>query len=223
MIKKDYGKWDLPKSWNEISLAKLMHIEKLRGEDGALVKIIACITDKSVDEVNELPMPFIDGIISQLAFLQEAPQIEPSATTVINGETYGVNIMEELTLGEWVAVQTIMHNDKNDVAGILAVVCRKPGEVYDTSFENQVYEKRKAMFETAPCTAVLGVIAFFLTLFAVSNQLSQQYSTAKELALDSIAKNIKTLRKGGGGVGFFTRISAMARLRKLKRHINTTF
>lgn len=221
--KTNFGKWTLPTSWEQVTLGQLQRIEALRGEPGAAVKIMSVLSGKDEDEVRALPVQFFDTAAAAMSFLAEAPSIEPSCSCVIGGERYGVDVAERLTLGEWVAVQSVMQSDSNDVAGILAVVCRKDGEAYDSEFENEVYQSRRQMFIDAPCTEVLKVVAFFLTLFATSSGSSRRCSVMKEEALRLTRTCIGSLQEGGGGAGFFSRRSAIRKLRRLSGHIASTF
>lgn len=221
--KTNFGKWTLPTSWEQVTLGQLQRIEALRGEPGAAVKIMSVLSGKDEDEVRALPVQFFDTAAAAMSFLAEAPSIEPSCSCVIGGERYGVDVAERLTLGEWVAVQSVMQSDSNDVAGILAVVCRKDGEAYDSEFENTQFEKRKKMFEEASCLEALRVVGFFLTLFATSSGSSRRYSALKEEVQGSIQQITGTLREGGVGIKSWSRLRAIRSLKKLKRHIDTNF
>ena len=223
MVEKDFGEWNVPESWDDITLGQLMELDALNEEVPSLTKVVSVLTGKPLDVVEQLPLQFTNSIISKMDFIREQPNVEPSPSCVIGGERYSVNVTEEMKLLEFVAVEDILKNNKDDAAGILAVVCRKDGEVYDSEYENKVFAERKEMFLDAPCTAVLPVISFFLLRWSLSNQTSQRYSVMKEEVQNLIAENISLLRKDGGGGVFSMRRSWARKLKRLGKYIDSHF
>lgn len=217
--KRNFGKWELPTSWDGVTLRQVQALDRSSG----VVEVISVLSGRSVEEVSELPVTFVESMMGAMSFLGERPEFEPSCSCVIGGERYEVNPTEELTLGEFVAVESVLQADPNDAAGVLSVVCRRPGEAYDTRFENTVAAERREMFLDAPCTASLPVISFFLLCWSTSRSCSRRCSLMKEEAQGLIAESIATLSSGGGGAGFFGRRSAARKLRRLSEHIGRTF
>jgi len=217
--KKDYGEWTLPRSWEEVTLSQLLALEGVTSP----IKIISVLSGRGEDEVAALPVQFADAIVSELGWLALPPEVEPSASCVIDGETYRVNVSENLSLGEFVAVQSVRQADPNDIATVLAIVCRRAGEAYDIEFENGKVAGRREMFLSAPCTEALKVVGFFLTLWSLSEGCSPRCSQMKEEALNLTRENIETLRKGTDGIGLWSRRRAIRRLRALEKHIRTTY
>ena len=219
-IIKDYGKWNVPTKWEDISLKKYQEIERYyegKDEKFDVRDVLNILTDKSEDEINSLPAEFLDTILTHLIFLTTTPEVgEPSNKIKIDGEEYIINIMEKLKLGEYVAVDTVLKNDKHDYASILAILCRKNGEIYDSTFEAEVFEKRKEMFEKQPVTHILPIISFFLDLYIASERLSHLYSVVEE-GIDLIQQNIENLEK----IGVFKKLSLNWRMKKLKKSLRS--
>lgn len=188
-----------------------------------MTKVVSVLTGKPLDIVEQLPLQFTNAILSRMEFIKERPEIEPSVSCEIGGERYSVNVVEDMKLGEFVAVETVLSADKDDVAGVLAVVCRKGGEVYDTEFENKVVEERKKMFLDAPCTKVLPVVAFFLLRWELSENCSRRYSAMKEEALNLTQTCIDSLASSTVGIGSLSRSRARRKLKRLKKHISTAY
>ena len=221
----DYKEWNVPTKWEEITLAQFEKIQKFyEGEEERktdIRDIVHILCNKTVDEVNELPAEFLSIILDKLSFTTEKPEMEePSNNVEIDGVTYQVNIMEKMKTGEYVATEMIMKNDKNDLAGILAVLCRKEGEVYDSKFENEVLAERKNMFLAQPVTKVLPVCAFFLDLWMASEGVSRLY-TALEENINRIAQNIQSSRKLGLGRKLYMKWQ-IRKLRKSLKSIKST-
>lgn len=217
--KKDYGEWTLPRSWEEVTLSQLIALEGVTSP----IKIISVLSGRGEDEVAALPVRFADAIVSELGWLASPPEVEPSAQCVINGETYRVNVSENLSLGEFVAVQSVRQADPNDIATVLAIVCRRAGETYDIEFENGKVAGRREMFLSAPCTEALKVVGFFLTLWSLSEGSSQRYSVMKQEALRLTRESIESLEKNTLGIASWSKWRAIRRLRALEKHIRTTY
>lgn len=220
----DYGQWTVPTSWDEITLKMFSDIERYYSDKEKKFdarEVLQIFTNKSVDEINELPIEFTEMLMSKLAFLQEKPH-EQEATNkiVVDGETYIINIMEKLKTGEYVAIDTILKADKYDYASILAVICRKEGEVYDSKYEAELFDKRKEMWENQSVVNIFPTIAFFFNLYFTLRIPSQLYSEVEE-GLNHIQRHIETSDK----IGVFRRHYLnwqMRRLRKLLKSSKST-
>lgn len=192
--KIDFGKITVPTSWDEISLRQFQEIEKYYKEnkDFDVRDIIHILTNKTRDEINELPVEFLEIILQKLSFMNEQPKVEkPTNKIELNGQIYQVNIMNKLKAGEYIAVDSVVKSDASNFAAILAVVCRKDGELFDSKYENEVLEERMKMFENAPITKILPIVNFFLQCYTMSNGLSLLYSKVEE-GISLIANSIET-------------------------------
>lgn len=196
----DFGEWICPKSWDEITLKKYEEIEKYyadKDNDFNAAEVLHILCDKTVDEVNALPVEFTEKIMQHLTFLQTAPDVlEPTNEIEIDGVTYRIATEKTLKFGEYVATDTVMKADSHDYASLLAILCRKEGEPYDSKYEAELFDERKAMFEKQPITKILPMIAFFLALYGLTIGLSQAYSEVQEEA-DRLVKNIKSSQRLG--------------------------
>ena len=220
-IIKDFGKWDVPSKWDDVTLKIYQDIERYYADKEEkqfdVRDVLHILTNRSIDEINELPSDFLDTILTHLLFLVTTPDVgEPSNKIKIDGEEYIINVMEKLKLGEYVAVDNAIKADKSDYASILAILCRKKGEVYDSKFEAETFEKRKEMFEKQPVTKILPLVGFFLNLYIVSERHSQLYSLVEE-GINLTQQNIKSLEN----LGVSKRLSLNWQMRKLKKSLKS--
>lgn len=217
----DYGSWTIPSSWDEITLKQFQDIERYYADKDKKFdarEVLHIFTNKTVDEINALPLELTEILMNKLLFLQEKPkEQEPSNKIKIDGEEYIINVMEKLKTGEYVTVDTILKNDKFDYSSIFAVLCRKNGEVYDSKFEAELFEKRKEMFEKQPITKILPIIGFFLNLYVMLKIPSQLYSEV-EAELNRIQKHIETSEK----IGVFRKHYLKWRMRKLQKLLKSS-
>ena len=216
----DLGSWKVPTSWDEVTLKQFQEIETYydgtdKQFDARDVLHIFC--GRSIDEINELPMDFVESIMGHLMFLQTKPEERKSTNKIeIDGELYVINVMEKLKVGEYVAVDTVMKADKHNYAAILGILCRKQGEVYDSRYEAEVLNDRIAMFERQPITNILPLVGFFLNLYIVLERHSQLYSLVEE-GINLTQQNIESLEN----LGVSKRLSLNWQMRKLRKSLKS--
>lgn len=219
--KIDFGEITVPSSWNEITLKKYQEIEAFYDESQDnfnVMDVLHIMIDKDIDYINSLPAEFLDIILDKLSFLSEKPDFgEPTNKITINNEIYTVHFENQLKVGEYIAADTILKNDKHNYAALLAILCRKDGEIYDSKFENEVIEDRIKLFENQPVLKVMGLIQFFFLLSNLSSATTLLYSNIEE-AINLTQEHIETLRKNGE-ISRLSMRSAMKKLKKLRKSI----
>ena len=219
--KIDFGEITIPSSWNEITLKKYQEIEAFYDESQDnfnVMDVLHIMIDKDIDYIKSLPAEFLDIILDKLSFLSEKPDFgEPTNKITINNEIYTVHFENQLKVGEYIAADTILKNDKHNYAALLAILCRKDGELYDSKFENEVIEDRIKLFENQPVLKVMGLIQFFFLLSNLSSATTLLYSNIEE-AINLTQEHIETLRKNGE-ISRLSMRSAMKKLKKLRKSI----
>lgn len=219
----DFGSINLPTKWEELSLKQFQEIEKYYSEhegEFKITDIIHIMCGKSVDEINAMPLEFLDIISDKLEFMTTPMEkAVPTKEVEVNGEKYVIHTEEQLKVGEYVAADTILKNDSHNYAALMAILCRKEGEVYDSKFENEELMKRIEMWEKVPVMKVMGIISFFLTCYTLSvtpTLLSSEVEEAINLTRNSIETSAKN-----GQISRRCMKSAMKKLRKLEKSINS--
>lgn len=218
----DYGEWTVPRTWDELDLKTFQEIERYYSDKDKqfdVRDVLEILTDKTRDEINELPAEFLDTIMTHLVFLQTKPEDkQPTNKIMIDGEEYTIHFENKLKVGEYVAADTVLKSDPHNYAGLLAILCRKDGELYDSKFENEILPGRVELFEKQPVTNVLAIISFFLQLYIASQSTTLLSLKVKE-AIDLTRKDIETLQKSGE-VSKRSMKSAMKKLKKLEKSIS---
>jgi hypothetical protein len=212
----DFGKWTVPTSWEELTLKQFQEIEKYysnKDKDFDIREVLHIFTNKTEDEINALPIVFTNELMNKLMFLKDKPKdYEPSNFIEIDGVRYGINIMEKLKTGEFVAIDTILKNDPHDYISIFAVLCRKDGEVFDSKFEAEEFGKRVELMGKQPAIKMLPLIAFFFNLYVVRKTHSLLYSEVEE-GLNHIQQSINNSES----LGVFKRRSLNSQMNKLRK------
>lgn len=219
----DFGSWTVPTSWDELTLKQFQEIEKYysdKDKDFDIRDVLHIFTNKTEDEINALPIVFTNELMNKLMFLKDKPKdYEPSNFIEIDGVRYGINVMEKLKTGEFVAIDTILKNDPHDYISIFAVLCRKDGEIYDSKFEAEEFDKRVELMGKQPAIKMLPLIAFFFNLYIVRMTHSQLYSEVEE-GLNLMEQNIESSRANGDLSALSTR-RLMKKLRKLRKSLKS--
>ena len=219
----DYGKWKTPSGWNELTLKQFQDIERYyadKNKEFDVRDVLEVFTDHSRDEVYQLPIEFVEKLLEALKWLSEPPKYgQPINYVDIDGERYEVNVREKLKTGEYVAVNTVIKSSPHNYAALLAILCRKNGEIYDSKFENEVLPSRVEMFEKQSVVSVMPVVFFFINLWIALGQTTQ-LSLRVEEAINLEREHILSLRKSGD-LSMFSTKSLMKKLTKLEKSIKS--
>ena len=218
-VEKDFGEWKVPSSWDDLTLGKFQELERLYDtEDGNERKfdvrdVLDLMTDRTKDEINELPIEFTDMLLRKMYWLHEQPQFgKPSNKITIDGVQYTVHNENEMKFGEYVALDTALKGDKHNYAAMLAILCRKDGEIFDAKFENEVLPSRIEFWKNVSVMKVMPIVSFFLELSSMSLQVSQLSLEIQE-GINHILKHIETSKQNG----VFSALYTKWQVRKLKK------
>lgn len=218
----NFGEIKVPTSWDEVTLLQFEKInEYYQDKDKTfnVVDVIDIFIDKDKDYIMSLPAEFLEIILDKLKFLStEIETKEPTNKIEIDGETYQINFMEKLKAGEYIAVEMATKDNNFNYASVLAILCRKENEIFDSTFENEVLPNRVTLFEKQPITKIIPLISFFMNCYILSVLPSQLSIQLKE-GINQERKNIESLYESGQ-VSRRSMKSAMKTLKKLEKTIN---
>ena len=223
--KKDMGKWVLPTRWSEVTLGQFARLEKLyngSASEGYIdnIDIISILSGRERDDVMALPLEFISTMQTHLVFLELEPEVGGASNVIeYEGEIYQVNYKEDLTFGEYVDFDKILKSDPTNYPALMAIICRKEGEAYDSDFQANVYPERVKMFENMSVLKVLPVVSFFLQRYILLEKIFQASLEIKQGA-NYILENIQNSVVSGAGKGLRSYLVGR-KLKKLRRLINS--
>lgn len=223
-VEKDFGEWNVPSSWEDLTLGKFQELERLYdGEEDKERKfdvrdVLDLMTDRTKDDINELPIEFTDSLLRKMYWLHEQPEFgKPSNKVIIDGVQYTVHNENEMKFGEYVALDTALKGDKHNYAAMLAILCRKDGEIFDSKFENEILPSRIEFWKNVSVMKVMPIVSFFLELSSMSLQVSQLSSEIQE-GINHILKHIETSKRNGVFSALYTKWQ-MRKLKKLQKSI----
>lgn len=222
IVAKDFGSITVPTSWEQITLGQFVKLMRLQEEEGkeepSIVDIMAVLTGTDKKYIYSLPSDFANTIMAHLLFLNKPLKEEPKADVIIDGNLYKINYMEKLKFGEYTDANTVMANDKFDYASLLAILCRREGEIYDDDYIAEHLDERIEMWNNQPITVVYPLVCFFLALSVVSGKHLQDFMTEGEQAIDQSLTHIEDLLRSGEVKKFsLNYVKARWKLRKLRK------
>ena len=222
-VEKDFGEWKVPQSWDELTLGKFQELERFYDGDENERKfdvrdVLDLMTDRTKDEINELPIEFTDSLLRKMYWLHEQPQFgKPSNKITVDGVQYTVHNENEMKFGEYVALDTALKGDKHNYAAMLAILCRKEGEIFDAKFENEILPSRIEFWKNVSVMKVMPIVSFFLELSSMSLQVSQLSLEIQE-GINHILKHIETSKRNGVFSALYTKWQ-VRKLKKLQKSI----
>ena len=221
-VEKDFGEWKVPQSWDDLTLGKFQELERLYDGDEErkfdVRDVLDLMTDRTKDEINELPIEFTDMLLRKMYWLHEQPDFgKPSNKVTIDGVQYTVHNENEMKFGEYVALDTAMKGDKHNYAAMLAILCRKEGEIFDAKFENEILPSRIEFWKNVSVMKVMPIVSFFLELSSMSLQVSQLSLEIQE-GINHILKHIETSKQNGVFSALYTKWQ-VRKLKKLQKSI----
>ena len=223
-VEKDFGEWKVPQSWDDLTLGKFQELERLYDGDEDKERkfdvrdVLDLMTDRTKDEINELPIEFTDMLLRKMYWLHEQPDFgKPSNKVTIDGVQYTVHNENEMKFGEYVALDTAMKGDKHNYAAMLGILCRKDGEIFDAKFENEILPSRIEFWKNVSVMKVMPIVSFFLELSSMSLQVSQLSSEIQE-GINHILKHIETSKRNGVFSALYTKWQ-VRKLKKLQKSI----
>lgn len=229
-VVKDFGKIKVPTKWEEVTLGQFEKIMKLTGGESKRVDVmslLSILTGQDEDYINSLPASFVETLMAHLIFLNDNPRTyDHTASQIkIGDDFYSIHFLEELKFGEYVEVNESIKNDPLDYSSILAILCRKDGELFDEDYVANKFRKRKEMFQEQPVTEILPLIGFFLKLFLISRANSQGCLTELESATSQLLQHTNSSVSNGDGEkrSLSWRMRTTRKLKKLNKAMSRMF
>lgn len=230
-VVKDFGKIKIPTKWEEVTLGQFEKIMKLTGGENKgrvdVMSLLSIMTGQDEDYINSLPASFVETLMAHLIFLNDNPRTyDHTASQIqIGKDFYSIHFLEELKFGEYVEVNESMKNDPLDYSSILAILCRKDGELFDEDYVANKFKQRKEMFQEQPVTEILPLMGFFLKLFLLSRANSQGCLTELESATNQLLMHTNSsVSNGDGGKHSLSwRMRTTRKLKKLNKVMSRIF
>ena len=206
-IKIEDTLYNVPESWDDVTLGQYEkwfdYVADTKMKEVELVSLISTIP---FDLLSTLPLSFYTDVLNMVSFTFAGNDFKPSNKIVIDDAVYSVSVKDELTLAQYVDVEATFEEEGNDsrLSEILAIVCLKKGEKYDS----KILKERKKSFQDLKMNEVFPLLAFFLQLKKNLLMITTFYSKVVEQA-NQFASLIRTSAENGDGIRLLPKLQMM--------------
>lgn len=196
-IEFDGLKFNVPQSWEDITLGVYEQIFRLKPEDTReQVAIIAKICGVEPDTLINWPAEIFNMMVPHVLFVWGDNPYTAAPFISVTGHTPGafaVSIEDRLTLGEWIDADAAQKEDA-PLSNTLAIVCRPVGEAYNP--DNN--EARQKLFAALTMDKIHPVLGFFLQCSTILKKHTNQFSNLQQAA-DLLPRSTQLLQSLGIG------------------------
>ncbi len=210
----------VPQSWSDIRLGEYERWFRAEPETRMQqVQLVADVCGIDVDVLLNNPTQIFDTITDIVKFVFEEYNGEASNRIEINGDVYAIAFTEELTLAEWVDIESVFESgSESRLSDILSILCRPAGECYNS----KTSESRKELFRNLPMDKALPVLAFFLQQKERFQNVSSLYLEVKQ-QVDQYLLLTHSFAENGDGIKslpIWQRIRFYFLMRSLKKQLS---
>jgi hypothetical protein len=226
-----------PDSWADVTISQFQEIQAVNSSNSG-IEVAAILIDKDPDEIRKYDVASLTKIMNALEWTSELPKAAnyKQMLKVRGVEYWFVNRLTDLTLGEWVDLESYLEDSINNLHKIMALLYRPKIIVFsETQRIIEPYEvvsaaARAVLFkDNVSIDDVYGTLVFFSLIVKESTKIIPAYLLArKKMSLRDMLKLSKSdlreyvarrYRKNGTGTDIFTR-SQREILRKWNRSLN---
>ena len=161
--------YEMPNSWEEVSIKKYIEIQNLEGEEGTrkLIKVISILSDIDLKTLYQVQLEDLNQF--DMGWLGKEIENGIEKTIDIDGIKYGiVKDMKKLSLGEYVDLDFFVKDMDNNFHNIVAVLMRPVIQEEDGIYMIEKYDPETAsiradiFFEKMNVKQLLNSSSFFL-------------------------------------------------------------
>ena len=159
----------IPTAWEDVTLNEFIELSKLDIDsfDSHIDYYISMLGIFGNDDLNNIlefvKLTDVADIINQMSFMNTPPRNLDKKEVTIKGEVFRlIQNMNELTVGEYISIETLIEQGKLDsissIPVILSVILKPIGEQFDSNLVNARMELFKNELSIED---VLGMSVFF--------------------------------------------------------------
>ena len=204
---KELTEYELPDNWCDVKLYQYCNfINALKGDKSnteIIMRTIEALTELDLHQINRMPYKYMFEIYKHLNQLLDK---EPNNALVFKlqgkDKIYGFNPdLHNMTMGEFVDLETAMENPYQNMAKIMCILYRKvikeEGSKYIIEEYTGVKEEDLEFMRNINMDIVHSASAFFLTLKEelVQNLVHSLENLTEELTEEGYKETLKKIKK----------------------------
>jgi len=215
----------IPESFDEVTISQLREISMLDDANKTkyAIDVASILSNTDPEVIRKLNATYLNQITQSLQFIADLPKMGYKQSFTHNGQLYAINDFQYMTLGQWIDIEELGKDWKNNLHKILAVIYLPAEEIkgklkiepYDGKFES-----RAEIMDLRPVSEVYSASVFFSS-FAEQLMFDSSLRTLNR-EIQILQKNLprwKRIMRSGIGtkswIGYqVNRLSIWRRLRK---------
>lgn len=180
-------------SWNDVTLEQFEKLQQVNIENPeAEQKVIAILTNKTVDEIYDLPYQVYYDLLSKIDFLKTEPKkYSPSPKITIENTTFDVTLSPQtMTAGQFLDYKTLIGMDDIDkkLARLMMCFMIPEGHSYNDGYNTE--EIIDILYKNMSVVEVTAYSNFFMVLYQAYSKALVEFSI-RELKKDKKMKKDK--------------------------------
>lgn len=223
-------KYDIPSSWDDITLTDQIRIADVAAKHTGLtsqLQLVAGYANIPIEVIKHLHISELPKLVKQLDFVKEPLETKPMESFEHKGHTY--HIIPTLLNGEFqdfISLEAVMTNHKENIYEglpmMIAILCKRENE----SLDDYDIEERSKEFMDLPIRIVNNISSFFLNI-GISSQLStptylgEMEKNLSQEVIKALDELILTTKQSGGQ-GLLGRLQKRM-LRKYAQYLKKNF
>lgn len=179
---------NMKRSWQELTVNEFIQLEQLLKADipesYRTAHVLALLTNKSLEEIEELPVPTFMNLSKNISFIQEQPKYNDiEKEYIINNRVYELHAeVPSITTAQYIDYQNYSKEEEKDITKLLSCWLIPKGHKYNDGYDmNEVINDVGDML----LQDAMGVCFFFPKQLAASILIIRQ----------SLIRNMKILKK----------------------------
>lgn len=210
----------IPQSWRDIRLGEYERWFRIEPENRReQIQLVANVCGIDANLLLNNPTQIFDTIFDIVKFVFDEYKGEVLNRIEIEGGAYSIAFTEELTLAEWVDIESVFESDSESrLSDILSILCRPMGESYDS----RKSESRKEIFSNLSMDKALPLLAFFLQQRERFQNVSNLYSEVRQ-QVDQYLHLTRSFVENGDGIKLlpiWQRIKFYFLMKSLKKQLS---
>jgi len=182
-------------NWKDINIKKGKELYELdsdsyyeKNPEDKLIAQLSIILDKSIEEVEDMPVDEFLKIQKSLSFLSSI-ETKFSKEMAIQGETYHFIDLTKMKAGEFIDLDTYAKDAMDNISKLMVILYRKKDEKWNSKF----IEEREELFENnISWQDAMGASLFFCLLGLESIKPTKEFSFLDQIT-NSLNQRYKDL------------------------------
>lgn len=156
----------IPDKWDEVTIHQLREISQLDTSNKTkyAIDVLAILSDTDSEDIKKMPPSAINETVKALQFVSELPKFEYKQTITVDGQLYAVNDFSRFTFGQWIDIEELGKNWKENLHKILAVIylpaTEVKGKIKIEPYDG-ILDERAAIMDKQKVSDVYSASVFF--------------------------------------------------------------